>query len=81
LINSNRLTPIEEGILKRVLDKGEEALSEKQFNVYQEALSKYTTKYCKHCGSAIPIEERLEAEDNGGLCAHCAHQLEKLMSE
>lgn len=36
---------------------------------------------CAGCGCNIPLEERVAARDNGGLCGCCAHRLERLREE
>jgi hypothetical protein len=61
------------GITRLVLDKGEQALSEKQQHVFQEYVVKeFVTPECSRCHGDIPWSEMLEARDNGGLCSWCA---------
>jgi hypothetical protein len=73
LVRNNRLNDTkEEGIVKLVVDKGVEALSEKQKFVFEKAISYYVYKECKRCGCEIPWCEMSAAEDNGRLCSWCA---------
>lgn len=65
-----------EGITRQVLDKGKEALSEKQQHVFQKyVLDVYVTKECKRCGLEPPWCEMFEAYDNGGYCSWCAKMM------
>ena len=36
---------------------------------------------CNACSCEIPLEERMEARDNGGLCGHCIHVKERMDEE
>lgn len=77
LISSHRLTDIEKGISKRMLDKGYDSLSDKQKYVFDKMIEGNTVKECKRCGIDIPWCEMMEALDNGGYCNYCQHMMEK----
>ena len=61
----------EEGIVKLVIDKGINSLSDKQKFVFEEAIRPYVYNECKRCGIDIPWSEMWAAEDNGSLCSWC----------
>ena len=66
------------GIVRRLLDKGSESLSEKQQHVFQKyVLDVYVTEKCTLCQIEIPWCEMLEAHDNGGYCGWCAARLSR----
>jgi hypothetical protein len=66
------------GITKLVMDRGEEALSDKQKFVFdRHVLEPNTVKACKFCDGDIPWCEMLAALDNGGYCSWCANLLSK----
>lgn len=72
LIDTKRLSDSkEEGIAKLVIDKGFEALSEKQKFVFENSISHYVYDECSRCGLEIPWVEMSAAEDNGGMCSWC----------
>jgi hypothetical protein len=67
-----------EGITKKVIAEGDEALSEKQRYVFQtQVLNEYVTDECSRCGSNIPWSEMHAAYDNGGMCNWCEHMSSK----
>jgi hypothetical protein len=73
LIEGHMLEPMAEGIARIVLDKGVEALSDKQRFVFEkEALGYFYVDKCALDGADIPWSEMLEAADNGGYCSRCA---------
>lgn len=61
----------EEGIAKLVIDKGYDALTDKQKFVFEKAISHYEYDECSRCGNDIPWTEMSAAEDNGGMCSWC----------
>jgi hypothetical protein len=72
LIENNRLSDSkEEGIAKLVIDKGFDALSEKQKFVFEKSISYCVFDKCARCGCEIPWSEMSAAEDNGALCSWC----------
>jgi|SRR6218665_1709429 len=78
LIDGHMLEPMAEGIARIVLDKGVEALSDKQRFVFEkEALGYFYVERCEGCGEDIPWPEMLEAADNGGYCSRCAQAVGK----
>lgn len=81
LIKSGRLEEKEEGIAKRMLDRGYDSLSDKQKYVFDKAIEENYVEECKRCACDIPWSEMLEALDNGGYCNYCQHMMEKLESE
>ena len=81
LISLSYLDEKEEGISKLYLDKGYDALSDKQRYVFDKAIEKYTVSECQRCGTAIPWCEMIEALDNGGYCNYCQHMMEKMDKE
>jgi len=81
LIKSDRLESKEEGITKLVLDKGYDALSQKQKYVFDKMIGDNTVQECERCACDIPWSEMLEALDNGGYCNYCQHMMEKIEEE
>ena len=81
LISSGRLETKEKGIMKFYLDKGYEALSEKQRYVFDKMVENNSVDECTRCGCPIPWCEMLAALDNGGLCNYCEHTQEKIDKE
>ena len=76
LLKTGKLDQTAAGITRLVLDKGEQALSEKQQHVFQKyVIDVYVTKECKRGGCDIPWCEMLEAHDNGGYCSWCAKMM------
>ena len=73
LIASGRLSEKEAGIAKQALEKGIKSLSEKQRYVLEKAIENNIVQKCKQCGGDIPLDEGLEASENGGLCSDCIH--------
>lgn len=81
LINSGRIEGKEAGIAKRMLDKGYEALSDKQRYIFDKTIKENYVAECERCGCDIPWCEMLEALDNGGYCSYCQHMMEKIENE
>ncbi len=81
LVNSCRIEGKEAGIAKLMIDKGYDALSDKQKYVFDKMISENTIDTCKRCGCDIPLCEMLEALDNGGFCNYCQHMMEKIEKE
>ena len=81
LIDSGRIEGKEAGIAKLMLDKGYDALSQKQKYVFDKMIDNNTVKECKLCACDIPWCEMLEALDNGGYCNYCQHMMEKIDRE
>ncbi len=81
LIDSGRIEGKEAGIAKLMLDKGYDALSQKQRYVFDKMIDNNTEKECKRCACDIPWCEMLEALDNGGYCNYCQHMMEKIDRE
>ena len=78
LIDLHKLNETAEGISKLMLDRGYDALSEKQKKVFDNAIKQHYVDECKGCLCQIPFGEMLEALDNGGYCGACQHRMEKL---
>ena len=69
------------GITKLVIDKGEEALSEKQKFVFRrDVLDVFVTEDCSQCGSNVPWSEMYDAYENGGTCGYCLYREEKILN-
>ena len=81
LINYGRIEGKEAGIAKLMLDKGYDALSEKQKYIFDKMIGENSVDECKRCGCDIPWCEMLEALDNGGYCNYCQHMMEKIDRE
>lgn len=81
LISSDRLETKEKGITKFYLDKGYDALSEKQRYVFDKMVENNSVDECTRCGCPIPWCEMLAALDNGGLCNYCEHTQTKINQE
>lgn len=81
LIKSGRLDKMEEGIAKRMLDRGYDSLSSKQKYVFEKAIKNNYVAECKRCAIEIPWCEMFEALDNGGYCNYCQHMMEKIEEE
>ncbi len=76
LLESDMLDQPATGIVKLVMDKGEQVLTEKQKNVFQKyVIDIYVNKECKRGGCDIPWSEMYEAYDNGGYCSWCAKMM------
>ncbi|MDX8339764.1 hypothetical protein SLH46_11255 [Draconibacterium sp. IB214405] len=72
LIDSHRFSDSkEEGIARLVVDKGFEALSDKQGYVFENSIDPYVVSECKRCGCEVPWCEMSAVEFNGGLCSWC----------
>lgn len=72
LIDGKRLDDaMEEGIAKRVIDKGYDSLSKKQKFVFEKSISFYVFDPCARCQIEIPWSEMAGAQDNGGMCNWC----------
>lgn len=66
------------GIAKLVIDKGEQALSEKQQYVFKtQVLDEFTVSACERCSSPIPWSEMYDAATEHGLCNYCWHMTGK----
>lgn len=76
LIKSGRIEGKEAGIAKLVLDKGYDALSDKQKYVFDKMIDCNTVSRCKLDGNEIPWNEMFDALDNGGYCSHCQYILD-----
>lgn len=61
----------EEGIAKFVIDKGYEALTDKQKYVFENSINHYIHEECGRCGLEILWSEMILANTNGGLCSWC----------
>lgn len=70
-------TDKEAGIAALMLDKGYDALSDKQKYVFEKMIEEYSVKECTHCGQKIPWIEMAAARENGGMCSWCQRQWEK----
>jgi uncharacterized membrane protein len=65
------------GITRLAIDKGREALSEKQaFVLHRNVMDEYVHERCGMCHQKIPWCEMFQAIDTG-LCAACASQPHK----
>jgi hypothetical protein len=72
LLDNKRLNDSkEEGIVKLIIDKGFDSLTDKQKFVFEQAISHYVYEECSRCGEDIPWSEMSAAEDNGGQCSWC----------
>lgn len=82
LLDLKTLNGAAEGITKLVIDKGVEALSEKQRFVFEkEVIEPYTYEECARCGCNIPWCEMFGAYENDGLCSWCIQMKSKLDNE
>ena len=77
LIESGRLDSKQAGIAKFMIDKGYDALSDKQKYVFDHIIADNTVGKCKRCAIDIPWCEMFETLDNGGYCNYCHHMMEK----
>ena len=77
LIDSGRLDSKQAGIAKFMIDKGYDALSDKQKYVFDHIIADNTVGKCKRCAIDIPWCEMFETLDNGGYCNYCHHMMEK----
>lgn len=74
LINMKGFDSTAEGIAKQVLDKGIEALSDKQYHVFEKYVMKdnlVKSSDCMRCGNEITWDEMDYAIENGGFCSWC----------
>jgi len=72
LIENKRLNePKEYGIVKLVIDKGYDSLSDKQKFVFEKSIDPFVFDKCSRCGIEIPWCEMSAAEDNGHMCSWC----------
>ena len=77
LISARYLEDPARGITKLVIDKGREALSQKQEFVFQRnVIDEYVHERCDMCHQKIPWCEMFQAIE-GGLCAACASRARK----
>ncbi|MBR1928530.1 MAG: hypothetical protein IJ834_02175 [Paludibacteraceae bacterium] len=81
LISTGRIEGKEAGIAKLMLDKGYDALSDKQKYVFDKMINENSVEECKRCAIDIPWCEMLEALENGGYCNYCQHMMEKIEQE
>lgn len=81
LISTGRIEGKEAGIAKLMLDKGYDALSDKQKYVFDKMIKENSVEECKRCAIDIPWCEMLEALENGGYCNYCQHMMEKIEQE
>lgn len=66
------------GITKLVIEKGEDALSDKQKYVFKkQVLDEFTTSECSRCGGDIPWSEMYDAATEHGMCNYCWHMTQK----
>lgn len=66
------------GIVKQVIDKGEDSLSDKQKYVFEtQVLDQFTISECSRCGGDIPWSEMYAAATDTGMCSYCAHMVQK----
>ncbi len=78
IIDMDHLEGAALGITKLVIEKGEDALSEKQKYVFQkQVLDEFTTSGCSRCGSDIPWSEMYDAATEHGMCNYCWHMTQK----
>ena len=63
------------------MDKGCNALSEKQKFVFDKMVQQNSKTECEKCTTPIPWCEMLELLDNGGYCNYCQHMMEKIEKE
>ena len=75
LVDSNCLNDIENGISKRMIDKGYDFLTKNQKLVFDRMIKENSVEKCKFCGCEIPWCEMQFAVDNGGYCSGCYHNL------
>jgi hypothetical protein len=65
------------GITKLVIDKGEDALTDKQRFVFnRDVKQEFITEECSRCGCEIPWCEMYAAYDTK-VCGWCAHHMAK----
>ncbi len=77
LIDARYLEGPARGITKLVIDKGREALSEKQEFIFQRhVIEEYVHERCNMCHQPIPWCEMFHAIDKG-LCAACVSLIRK----
>lgn len=81
LISTGRIEGKEAGIAKLMLDKGYDALSDKQKYVFDKMINENSVEECKRCAIDIPWCEMLEALENGGYFNYCQHMMEKIEQE
>jgi hypothetical protein len=60
-----------------VIGQGRDSLSDKQRFIFDNVLAAHTTKKCARCDCDNLWSEMRESLDNGGMCSHCAHQIQK----
>jgi hypothetical protein len=66
------------GIVKQMLSKGRESLSEKQGFYIRRDVDKYIHLECDHCHIPMPTNEVLDALNEGDdLCSRCRYMREK----
>ena len=66
------------GITKKVINKGEDSLSSKQYFVFKkEVLDEYVISECFLCKNDIPWSEMYDAATDHAMCNYCWHMIEK----
>lgn len=60
------------GVARLALNKGRDALSERQRFVLQtEVIDRFSISECKRCSNSIPWSEMFDAATEHGLCNFC----------
>ena len=79
LIDMGHLEGSALGITKLVIDKGEDALSEKGHYVFKTEVleGEYYQERCKQCSEKLEWSEMYEAVTGRGLCGYCEYKSEK----
>lgn len=68
------------GIAKLAIDKGMDALSDKQEYVLEQGISDYLMYECPNCGESISYEDMQIAIDDG-MCSYCGYKWDKMQKE
>jgi hypothetical protein len=67
---------------KQVIERGYNSLTGQERYVFVTYVIKpHVVERCKRCSGELGWDEVLNALQNGGYCAHCAHERAKTMSE
>jgi hypothetical protein len=78
LIQTNCLDQPVLGISKQAVGRGIGSLSVKQRSILDRCImAYYFTEKCARCCSDIPWSEMSLANNNGGYCGWCEHQMAK----
>lgn len=81
LIDGDYLEGAALGVAKLWVDKGDDALTEKQACVLKHyVFDPFVTESCERCHEPIPWSEMLSAHETG-YCSWCEHQWEKVLAE